>query len=173
MSKYHRWYEQLIAHARQRPPPDVYFEIHHIVPRALGGGDEPSNLIELTYREHFLAHWLLTKMLDGRAKSSMVRALYCMTHPVGRRIVSGWQFEVAKRALRNVWLQRQALRAEAKLKEKEKIKAKAWEAIRIASTIKIARNHRNEISQLATDYLRAAPRKRKKLKAAFLAEFNR
>jgi len=29
---------------------------HHIVPRYMGGGDEPSNIIELTVEEHAEAH---------------------------------------------------------------------------------------------------------------------
>jgi hypothetical protein len=33
--------------------------IHHIIPRCLGGTDDPSNLIELTYDEHVEAHRLL------------------------------------------------------------------------------------------------------------------
>ena len=33
--------------------------IHHIKPRYLGGTDEPENLIELTYKEHATAHFLL------------------------------------------------------------------------------------------------------------------
>lgn len=32
---------------------------HHIVPRCMGGSDDPSNLIELTYAEHVEAHRLL------------------------------------------------------------------------------------------------------------------
>lgn len=38
-----------------------YTEIHHIQPKCLKGTDDPNNLIELTLREHFLAHWLLWK----------------------------------------------------------------------------------------------------------------
>ena len=38
-----------------------YSEIHHIVPRCMKGTDDPGNLIQLTLREHFLAHWLLWK----------------------------------------------------------------------------------------------------------------
>lgn len=38
-----------------------YTEIHHIIPRCLKGTNNKSNLIELTLREHFLAHWLLWK----------------------------------------------------------------------------------------------------------------
>lgn len=40
---------------------DNYTETHHIVPRCLRGPDSPDNLIRLTLREHFLAHWLLWK----------------------------------------------------------------------------------------------------------------
>ena len=39
----------------------TYKERHHIVPRSEGGSDEPSNIVSLTAREHFLAHWLLYK----------------------------------------------------------------------------------------------------------------
>ena len=37
----------------------LYCEMHHIIPRSEGGSDEPSNIVALTAREHFLAHWLL------------------------------------------------------------------------------------------------------------------
>lgn len=36
-----------------------YFETHHIVPKSMGGTDNPSNLVNLKFREHFLAHWML------------------------------------------------------------------------------------------------------------------
>lgn len=41
-----------------------YTEKHHIIPRCLGGSDDSSNLVELTAKEHFIAHLLLTKMYD-------------------------------------------------------------------------------------------------------------
>jgi hypothetical protein len=37
----------------------TYCETHHIIPRCMGGTDDTSNLIELSFREHFLAHWML------------------------------------------------------------------------------------------------------------------
>lgn len=40
---------------------DVYTEVHHIQPKCLKGSDNDDNLIELTLREHHLAHWLLWK----------------------------------------------------------------------------------------------------------------
>jgi hypothetical protein len=36
-----------------------YYEKHHIIPRYLGGGNEKSNLIHLTFGEHTLAHYIL------------------------------------------------------------------------------------------------------------------
>jgi hypothetical protein len=44
---------------------DCYTETHHIIPRCLGGSDAKENLIKLTLREHFLAHWLLWKAYLG------------------------------------------------------------------------------------------------------------
>lgn len=38
-----------------------YYEYHHIIPRSLGGNDSDDNLVLLTGREHFLAHYLLWK----------------------------------------------------------------------------------------------------------------
>jgi hypothetical protein len=37
----------------------VYTEKHHIIPKYLGGDNDISNLIKLTYRQHILAHLLL------------------------------------------------------------------------------------------------------------------
>lgn len=55
-----------MARARVREV-DGYVERHHIKPRCLGGSDRSSNIVKLTYREHFLAHWLLTKIHKGEA----------------------------------------------------------------------------------------------------------
>lgn len=41
---------------------EVGSEIHHIVPRSMGGTDEDSNLVKFTPREHFFAHVLLEKI---------------------------------------------------------------------------------------------------------------
>ena len=38
-----------------------YTEIHHIIPRCFNGHDDSDNLIVLTLKEHYLAHWLLWK----------------------------------------------------------------------------------------------------------------
>jgi hypothetical protein len=41
---------------------ECVFEKHHIIPSCIGGGDENSNLVLLTPREHYIAHRLLVKM---------------------------------------------------------------------------------------------------------------
>jgi len=58
-------YERLIARARVRGALEGYFEMHHVLPRSLGGTDDKSNLVALTSKEHFIAHMLLAKMHGG------------------------------------------------------------------------------------------------------------
>lgn len=43
-----------------------YYEEHHIIPKSLGGNNDESNLVLLTAREHFLAHYLLCKITEGK-----------------------------------------------------------------------------------------------------------
>ena len=56
---YVKHYAMLIEKARGRPTPAGYLESHHVVPRSMGGDDSAGNLVSLTAREHFVAHWLL------------------------------------------------------------------------------------------------------------------
>lgn len=37
-------------------------QVHHIIPKCCGGGNEPENLVRLTLREHYIAHLLLPKI---------------------------------------------------------------------------------------------------------------
>lgn len=58
----------------------VYYEKHHIIPKSLGGTDSKDNLVLLTAREHYLAHYLLCKFTEGPAKRSMFWAFHRMTY---------------------------------------------------------------------------------------------
>lgn len=58
-------YQRLIAKARERVCPEGYVERHHVLPRALGGSDDSSNIVALTSREHFIAHALLARIHGG------------------------------------------------------------------------------------------------------------
>jgi hypothetical protein len=74
MNKYTLWYNAIIERAQTRVI-DGYTEKHHIQPRSLGGSNDKDNLVDLTAREHFICHWLLTKIYTGEAKSKMIYAL--------------------------------------------------------------------------------------------------
>lgn len=58
---------------------DVY-ECHHILPRSMGGSNHKSNIAILTFREHFVAHLLLSKMFlkGSNQHRQMVYALWFM-----------------------------------------------------------------------------------------------
>jgi len=58
---YSAHYHRLIARARSRTLTG-YKERHHVLPRCMGGGNEPENLVDLTAEEHYVAHQLLVKM---------------------------------------------------------------------------------------------------------------
>lgn len=45
---------------------NTYYEKHHILPKSLGGTDENGNIVLLTYREHYLAHYLLWKIFKNK-----------------------------------------------------------------------------------------------------------
>ena len=62
---YNKIYNDLIEKARNRVSIDGYYEVHHIIPKCLNGNDEPSNLVKLTAREHFIAHLLLANIHGG------------------------------------------------------------------------------------------------------------
>ena len=75
-NKYSNWYFNLIENAALRgwnkKTSSVYVERHHCIPKSLGG----INIVYLTAREHFVAHLLLPKMLEGIDKRKMTFALH-------------------------------------------------------------------------------------------------
>jgi hypothetical protein len=74
MNKYTTWYTAITDRARTRKL-EGYTERHHVIPKSLNGTDDKTNLVDLTAREHFICHWLLTKMYTGEAKFKMIYAL--------------------------------------------------------------------------------------------------
>lgn len=77
-NKYSQWYSNLIQKAKSRKLETVYKESHHIIPKSLGGDDSQNNLVDLTLREHYVAHLLLSKMYEGEAARKMYYALWIM-----------------------------------------------------------------------------------------------
>lgn len=54
-------YDLLITKRRKDILTENY-HIHHIIPKCIGGNNEPDNLVRLNYREHCIAHLLLCKI---------------------------------------------------------------------------------------------------------------
>ena len=108
-NKYTDCYYRILLKAKTKIiQEDLYFEIHHIIPRSIGGNEDAPNKIKLTAREHFLCHKLLIKMTEGMNKRKMIwaiqrfinrnkkqktiritsrqyeyiRKLYCINHPM-------------------------------------------------------------------------------------------
>jgi hypothetical protein len=60
------WYSRycrFLKWCEQRKP--LEGELHHIVPKCIGGTDCKENLILLGYREHYLAHYILIKTFES------------------------------------------------------------------------------------------------------------
>lgn len=77
MNKYTKWYNRIIQNGKTEKSEGD--ERHHIVPRSLGGNDEPQNIAFITPREHFVCHWLLTKIHPaGEEHWKMINAFRMM-----------------------------------------------------------------------------------------------
>jgi hypothetical protein len=77
-NKYTTWYYNIVHIAQSRLTQPDYVERHHIIPKSLGGTNENTNIVKLSAREHFVCHWLLTKMVVGDNRSKMIFAFHRM-----------------------------------------------------------------------------------------------
>lgn len=103
-NKYTNWYISLIANAQNRQIAfGIYTEKHHIIPKCMGGGDDVSNLVKLTAKEHFIAHMFLVRMTDGVYHRKMSFALWKMTQDNrarnSRHKVTATQYESIKKLM--------------------------------------------------------------------------
>lgn len=96
---YKKHYNLLIETRKDRNLLDgEYYETHHIIPKSMGGNNEPSNLIRLTAREHFIAHWLLWRIHQN---AEMAFAFYCLTNmSKNQKVKSSRVYEESKLARR-------------------------------------------------------------------------
>ena len=98
-NKYTRWYYAIVTNAQARIF-DGYTENHHITPKSLGGDNSSGNLVKLTAREHFVCHWLLTKMVENtKHRYQMWNAFSCMLY---RENVSQERYKVTSKIFENI-----------------------------------------------------------------------
>lgn len=84
---YQKIYDDLIGRAKCRAL-EGYTEIHHIIPRCMGGTDDLENLVSLTPEEHYVAHQLLVKIHPNN--DSLIYAACMMVPNRPNNKLYGW-----------------------------------------------------------------------------------
>ncbi len=94
---YEKIYNNLCNRGREKRELHGYCEKHHIIPKCLGGLDNEDNITILTFREHFIAHLLLTKI--HKEHRGINYAFLCMLRkqPTGERFLTSRMVEVIKK----------------------------------------------------------------------------
>ena len=100
-NKYTKWYYSIINNVKiqnRQKSLDTYYESHHIIPvciRGRKGNGGKNDLVLLTLKEHYLVHWLLTKMVqDEYYKMKLYHAFFQMC---GRKNIPCFLKEISKR----------------------------------------------------------------------------
>lgn len=95
---YRKHYIRLIETRKNRITDNsTYYERHHVIPKYMGGSNDSLNIVKLTAREHFLAHWLLWKIYNDR-KSAL--AFSMMKRGKNRKLItSAREFSAIREAL--------------------------------------------------------------------------
>lgn len=98
-NKYTIWYYSIIEKASMKNYTG-YTEIHHIIPKSLGGADCQENIIVLSAKEHYICHLLLVRMTTSVDKKKMVFALHKISYSSSanqkRKIKSGREFHIVR-----------------------------------------------------------------------------
>ena len=97
---YQRLYDNIINAAKCKSY-DLYTEKHHIIPKCLGGSNVKDNLVVLSYREHFLCHWILCKIYPNDVYLKFAFAKMLQSPSQMNRKVNSWRFDIAKRYVKN------------------------------------------------------------------------
>ena len=99
----YQWhYDHLIETRKNRIlNDDTYTENHHIIMRSMGGIHDKINMIRLTAREHFIAHWLLWRIYRNKQTAnaffSMCKYISSKTS-IRKKIYSSRAFKEAREA---------------------------------------------------------------------------
>jgi len=87
---YKKIYNILIEKAKIRDlaPLKEYNEIHHIIPRCMGGNNDKNNLVKLYPEEHYVAHQLLLKIYPDNRK--LIYAAHMLANIASCNKEYGW-----------------------------------------------------------------------------------
>lgn len=117
INKYTQWYYDIIKSSKLRISKNSYNELHHIIPDCFyiknrsngkrigwinGDSNSKDNIVKLTIKEHFICHWLLTKMVKYKTHPwyQMQRALsgFKRSSDGQKRIYTSGQYEIIRLA---------------------------------------------------------------------------
>lgn len=93
---YLKIYNSIVDKAKIRIT-EEYVENHHILPRCMGGSNDPDNLVNLTAREHFICHLLLAKHYNSK-KLWAAFSMMCIGSKKHQRVTSSRTFELLRKA---------------------------------------------------------------------------
>jgi hypothetical protein len=98
---WHRYLKFLDSRSMREIPVGSYTEVHHKIPKCVGGLDNYDNLIKLTVREHYVAHYLLSKVGLGQhfhklRKAFAMMAVYSKSNNT-RSFLTSREVEIAKK----------------------------------------------------------------------------
>lgn len=82
-NKYKKYYDNIIFKAKLENRKKYktnnvkysYYELHHILPKSMGGSNDKENLVLLTSREHYICHLLLARCVTFDYVYKMIHAL--------------------------------------------------------------------------------------------------
>lgn len=95
---YKKIYDHLVTKAKvrglDRKSVDYYTEIHHIVPKCLGGDNSEENLVMFSAKEHYIAHLILAR-LNPDVQGLTYAAFMMARHSKGSRVYESLRNAVA------------------------------------------------------------------------------
>ncbi len=100
-----------------------YYESHHIMPRWMGGNDSDDNLVLLTAREHYIAHYLLFRHYKDRSSSA---SFHLMNNSCNSEYRDSRKYEELRVFQSKLWSgdNNPSKRADVRAKISEKVKGK-------------------------------------------------
>jgi hypothetical protein len=166
---YIRRYESFINNLKNQLI-EGYSENHHIVPRSLGGSDDNYNLIKLTARQHYIAHWMLARAYKDKMSSAfwfMSNVIDKKSHKSKIKVTSG-MYDEARRLHQQANSQRvvfeETRQIISKLHKGKKRSAETRRKMSIACTGRVAsEEHRRNLSIALTGKKQSEETKLRKL----------
>lgn len=136
-------YNKIIDNASNRIL-EGYVEKHHVIPRCMGGSDDIDNIVELTAREHYVAHQLLVKMHPNNNKLAYA-AMLMTTDQHGNR-VNNAQYGWIKEKLSNAMSERMSGRKQSKEHIEKLASARRGQKRTVETCMNISEGQRGRIS---------------------------